>query len=42
MSTALQLLGTAAIVAGAALISIPAGIIVGGILLIVIGLALGR
>lgn len=42
MSTALQLLGTAAIVAGAALISIPAGVIVGGILLIVIGLALGR
>jgi hypothetical protein len=42
MSTALQLLGTAAIVAGAALISIPAGVIVGGVLLIVIGLALGR
>lgn len=42
MSTALQILGTAAIVAGAALISIPVGFIVGGILLVLIGLALGR
>lgn len=41
MSTTLQIIGTAAIVAGACLISIPAGLIVGGVLVIVIGIALG-
>lgn len=41
MSATLQIIGTAAIVAGASLISIPAGLIVGGVLVIVIGIALG-
>ena len=42
MSATLQIIGTAAIVAGASLISIPAGLIVGGVLVIVIGIALGN
>jgi hypothetical protein len=42
MTTALQLVGAALITAGATLIYIPAGLIVGGTFAILIGLALGR
>lgn len=42
MSLALQITGTAAVIAGTLLISIPVGLIVGGILFIIIGIALGR
>lgn len=40
MSTAIQLTGVALIVAGTLLLSIPVGLIVGGIATVVIGLAL--
>lgn len=42
VSTILQLVGVGAIVAGVCLFSVPAGIIVGGIGLILIGLAVAR
>lgn len=42
MSTTLQLTGSAAITIGAFLLSVPAGLIVGGCFAILIGLALGR
>jgi len=41
MSTFLQVVGTGLIVAGATLIAIPLGFIVGGILVVVIGIGLG-
>lgn len=42
MSTLIQLLGAASITAGASLIFLPAGFIIGGIFIILIGLAVGR
>jgi hypothetical protein len=42
MSTSLQIAGAVLITAGAALIFIPAGFIVGGVLAILIGYALGK
>lgn len=42
MSTVLQVLGVAVVVTGVLLLSIPAGMIVGGIGLILIGLAVAR
>lgn len=42
MSNALQILGASTITVGAALISLPVGLIVGGVFAVLIGLALGR
>ncbi len=42
MSTALQLAGLATLTAGVMLLSIPAGLIVAGVTLTLIGYALGR
>lgn len=42
MSTILQLTGVGLIVAGVCLFSIPAGIVVGGIGLVLIGLAVAK
>ena len=42
MSTTLQIAGAVAITVGAGLVSIPAGLIVGGVFAIVIGIAIGR
>lgn len=42
MSLALQLVGVTAVTVGVILLSVPVGIIVGGIFLTLIGYALGR
>ena len=42
MSNILQVTGAVAITAGAALFSIPLGLIVGGVFMVLIGLAVGR
>lgn len=42
MSTILQVLGMAAVTLGVALISVIAGIIIGGVFLILAGVSLGR
>lgn len=42
MSNVLQVAGVLAITVGACLVSIPVGIIVGGVFLTVIGFALGK
>ena len=42
MSLALQLVGVTAVTVGILLLSVPVGIIVGGIFLTLIGYALGR
>jgi len=42
MSTIIQVAGMAAITAGATMISITAGLIVGGVFLIITGIAVGR
>jgi len=42
MASAVQITGAIAITAGAALLSIPAGLIVGGAFAILIGFALGK
>lgn len=42
ISSTLQIVGAAAITVGALLVSIPAGIIVGGVFVLMIGLAVGR
>jgi hypothetical protein len=42
ISTTLQVAGAVAVTVGVGLLSIPIGIIVGGVFAIVIGLALGR
>lgn len=42
MSLALQLIGVTAVTVGVLLLSIPVGIIVGGVFLTLIGFALGR
>jgi ABC-type amino acid transport system permease subunit len=42
MSTILQVLGMAAVTLGVTLISITAGLIVGGLFLILAGIAVGR
>lgn len=42
MSNALQIIGAITITAGATLISLPVGLIVGGVFAVIIGLALGR
>lgn len=42
MATVLQSLGMVAITAGALWLSIPAGLIVGGLFLLLVGFALGK
>lgn len=42
MSATLQLVGAGLLVAGVALLSVPAGLIVGGAMVVLIGLAVGR
>jgi hypothetical protein len=42
MATVLQVTGMTAITAGAVLFSLPAGLIVGGLFLLVTGFALGK
>lgn len=42
MSNILQITGAVAITAGAVLISLPVGLIVAGVFMVLIGLALGR
>jgi hypothetical protein len=42
MSSTLQIVGAVAIVIGVTLISIPAGLIVGGAVIFLLGLALGK
>jgi hypothetical protein len=42
MSTVLQVVGMTAITAGAVLFSVPVGLVVGGIFLVVVGFALGK
>jgi len=42
MATVLQIAGLAAIVTGVVLLSVPAGVIVGGVVLSAAGYALGR
>jgi hypothetical protein len=42
MATVLQVAGMAGITAGAFLLSIPAGLVVGGVFLLVVGFALGK
>jgi hypothetical protein len=42
MATVLQVAGMTAVTAGALLFSIPAGLIVGGVFLLVVGFALGK
>jgi len=42
MSSTLQVVGAATVVAGVTLISVPVGLIVGGAVLVLLGLALGR
>jgi hypothetical protein len=42
MATVLQVAGMVAITAGAVLLSVPAGLVVGGFFLLVTGFALGK
>jgi len=42
MATVLQVAGMTAVTAGALWVSIPAGLIVGGVFLLVVGFALGK
>jgi len=42
MATVLQVAGMTAVTAGALVFSIPAGLIVGGVFLLVVGFALGK
>lgn len=42
MSTVLQVAGMAGITAGAFLLSVPVGLVVGGLFLLVVGFALGK
>jgi hypothetical protein len=42
MSTVLQVAGMAGITVGAFLLAVPAGLIVGGVFLLVVGFALGK
>ena len=42
MATVLQVVGMLAITAGALLLSVPAGVIIGGVFLLVTGFALGK
>jgi hypothetical protein len=42
MATAIQITGMVGITAGALLLSVPAGLIVGGVFLLVAGFALGK
>jgi hypothetical protein len=42
MSNILQLVGAAAITAGVLMLSVPAGIIVGGVFLVLVGLSVVR
>jgi hypothetical protein len=42
MATAIQIAGMVGITAGALLLSVPAGLIVGGVFLLVAGFALGK
>jgi hypothetical protein len=42
MSTVVQVIGMVAVTAGACLFSLPVGLIVGGVFLVVVGFALGK
>jgi len=42
MATVLQVAGMTAVTVGALVLSIPAGLIVGGVFLLVVGFALGK
>jgi hypothetical protein len=42
MATVLQVAGMAGITAGALLLSVPAGLVVGGLFLLLVGFALGK
>jgi hypothetical protein len=42
MATGLQVAGMVAVTAGALVLSVPAGLIVGGVFLLIAGLALGK
>jgi len=42
MATVLQVAGMTAVTVGALLVSVPAGLIVGGVFLLVVGFALGK
>jgi hypothetical protein len=42
MATAIQVAGMVAVTAGALVLSVPAGLIVGGVFLLIAGLALGK
>ena len=42
VSSTLQIVGAATVVAGVMLISVPVGLVVGGAVLVLLGLALGR
>lgn len=42
MSTILQIVGAVAITAGATLVSLPAGLIVGGVFAILVGIGLAK
>jgi hypothetical protein len=42
MSTVLQVVGLVAVTVGASLVSLPVGLIVGGVFLVVVGFALGK
>jgi hypothetical protein len=42
MSTVLQVAGMAGITTGALLLSVPAGLVVGGLFLLLVGFALGK
>jgi hypothetical protein len=42
MATSLQVAGMAGITVGAFLLAVPAGLIVGGVFLLVVGFALGK
>jgi hypothetical protein len=42
MATVLQVVGMAGITAGALLLSVPAGLVVGGVFLLITGFALGK
>ena len=42
MAAILQVVGMASVTAGALLVAVPAGLIVGGVFLLVVGFALGK
>jgi hypothetical protein len=42
MATVLQVTGMVAVTVGASLIALPVGLVVGGVLMVVVGFALGK